>query len=60
MLYLNEKMQTKKLLSSFYNDVEKLHEKAKQIKGPLVVYVEVLKQRLLEYKQRPMKYIDNK
>jgi hypothetical protein len=60
MLNNNERIKENKLLSSFYNDVEKLHEKAKQIKGPLVVYVEVLKQRLLEYKQRPMKYIDNK
>ena len=42
---------------SFYNDVEKLHAKVKVLElgkyAPLVLAVETLKQKVLNFKQRP-------
>jgi hypothetical protein len=42
---------------SFYNDVEKLHAKVKTLElgkySPLVIAVESLKQKVLDYKERP-------
>ena len=42
---------------SFYNDVEKLHAKVKTLElgkySPLVIAVESLKQRVLDFKERP-------
>jgi hypothetical protein len=42
---------------SFYNDVEKLHAKVKTLElgkySPLVIAVEGLKQRVLDFKGRP-------
>ena len=42
---------------SFYNDVEKLHAKVKTLElgkySPLVIAVEGLKQRVLDFKERP-------
>jgi hypothetical protein len=52
-----KEIKQKALIESLYNDVDKLHEKAKQIQGPFVVYVETLKQKLIDYKQNPIKYL---
>ena len=42
---------------SFYNDVEKLHAKVKTLElgkySPLVIAVESLKQKVLDFKERP-------
>ena len=42
---------------SFYNDVEKLHAKVRGLElgkyAPLVLAVETLKQKVLNFKQRP-------
>jgi len=42
---------------SFYNDVEKLHEKVKTLElgkySPLVIAVESLKQKVIDFKERP-------
>jgi len=56
-----KKIKTKSIkidpVYSFYNDVEKLHAKVKTLElgkySPLVIAVEGLKQRVLNFKERP-------
>jgi len=45
------------ILSSFYKNVEKLHAEARRLElgkySPLVIAVESLKQKVLDFKERP-------
>jgi hypothetical protein len=54
---IKAKVVTVDPVQSFYNDVEKLHEKVNTLElgkySPLVIAVESLKQKVIDFKERP-------